>query len=201
MVQRLHPKSRKGFNLIESAIVLGVVGLIIGGIWVAAASVYENWKVSKTISDIEIIVKNAQNLISIADSKTIALSAGLTSTLRDAGAFPNDWVFGSTVKSPFWGNAYVMNEQGRFDFGILNKIPRSVCIKLLVRMGAMGAMAGDSGSGSMARSFLGYAFANDNAGHQTYITTFPITPSAAEAICLSADNNWVAFGFGFTRNN
>jgi hypothetical protein len=31
--------ARRGFNLIEAAIVLGVIGLVIGGIWVAAASV------------------------------------------------------------------------------------------------------------------------------------------------------------------
>jgi len=30
---------QSGFNLIEAAIVLGVVGLVIGGIWIAAASV------------------------------------------------------------------------------------------------------------------------------------------------------------------
>jgi hypothetical protein len=33
---------RRGFNLIEAAIVLGVIGLVIGGIWVAAAAVTEN---------------------------------------------------------------------------------------------------------------------------------------------------------------
>ncbi len=32
---------RKGFNLVEAAIVLGVVGLVIGGIWVAANSINE----------------------------------------------------------------------------------------------------------------------------------------------------------------
>lgn len=30
---------RRGFNLIEAAVVLGVIGLVIGGIWVAAAAV------------------------------------------------------------------------------------------------------------------------------------------------------------------
>lgn len=34
--------AQKGFNLIEAAIVLGIVGLVVGGIWVAATSVYAN---------------------------------------------------------------------------------------------------------------------------------------------------------------
>lgn len=37
---------RRGFNLIEAAIVLGVIGLVIGGIWVAAAKVQQNMRVN-----------------------------------------------------------------------------------------------------------------------------------------------------------
>lgn len=37
-----HLRLRLGFNLIEAAIVLGVVGLVIGGIWVAASAVRNN---------------------------------------------------------------------------------------------------------------------------------------------------------------
>ncbi len=37
-------KARKGFNLIEAAIVLAVVGAVIGGIWVAAATVSYNYQ-------------------------------------------------------------------------------------------------------------------------------------------------------------
>lgn len=36
---------RKGFSLLEAAIVLGVIGLVIGGIWAAAASL--NWQFGK----------------------------------------------------------------------------------------------------------------------------------------------------------
>lgn len=39
---------RRAFSLIEASIVLGVVGLIIGGIWVAAAAVNENMKWRQT---------------------------------------------------------------------------------------------------------------------------------------------------------
>ena len=41
-------KRQSGFNLIEAAIVLGVIGLVIGGIWVAAASVSRNFKLAET---------------------------------------------------------------------------------------------------------------------------------------------------------
>lgn len=36
-------KTRRGFNLIEAAIVLGVVGAVIGGIWVAATTISYNY--------------------------------------------------------------------------------------------------------------------------------------------------------------
>jgi type II secretory pathway pseudopilin PulG len=38
---------KKAFSLIEAAIVLGIIGLVIGGIWIAAASVQENNRVSR----------------------------------------------------------------------------------------------------------------------------------------------------------
>jgi len=45
-----HPSAsqRRGFNLVEAAIVLGVVGLVIGGIWTAASSVAHNQKVNES---------------------------------------------------------------------------------------------------------------------------------------------------------
>ena len=39
-------KKRRGFNLIEAAIVLGVVGLVVAGVWVAAAAISERREVN-----------------------------------------------------------------------------------------------------------------------------------------------------------
>jgi hypothetical protein len=62
---------RRGFNLIDAAIVLALVGLVVGGIWVAAAHFSEEYKVNKTVQDLELIVKKIQNLISYHDAEAI----------------------------------------------------------------------------------------------------------------------------------
>lgn len=64
-----HLKNRPnscGFNLVEAAIVLGVVGLVIGGIWVAAATVtnklFTKDMVAFATSALEIIHQNSRAL-------------------------------------------------------------------------------------------------------------------------------------------
>ena len=104
------PARRKGgFNLIESAIVLGVVGLVIGGIWVAAAAVNEEWKASKTTEDIAVVVRKIQDLISFADAAAVGYEVTITATIRDAGIFPSDWVVGSSVKNDFRGAVTIIS--------------------------------------------------------------------------------------------
>jgi hypothetical protein len=47
-------RRKRGFNLIEAAIVLGVVGLVIGGIWVAASSVSRTMGINQIVKDVMI---------------------------------------------------------------------------------------------------------------------------------------------------
>lgn len=44
-----NPASKKAFSLIESALVLAIAGLVIGGIWIAAATVNENMKQQQVV--------------------------------------------------------------------------------------------------------------------------------------------------------
>ena len=43
----LRRRAQSGFTLIEAAIVLAIIGLVAGGIWVAASSVYENLRTAR----------------------------------------------------------------------------------------------------------------------------------------------------------
>lgn len=47
-----HARAPRGFNLVEAAIVLGVVGLVIGGIWSAASAIRTNYLVNQTYNGI-----------------------------------------------------------------------------------------------------------------------------------------------------
>lgn len=48
-----HQAKRKGFNLIEAAIVLGVVGAVLGGIWWAASAFRTQSIVNDSVNDID----------------------------------------------------------------------------------------------------------------------------------------------------
>ncbi len=80
-------RARKAFSLIEAAIVLGVVGLVIGGIWYSAAAVYENYKVNKTVEGVIIGGENLRNLIPMA-SVTSNNWITITDLCRLANVFP-----------------------------------------------------------------------------------------------------------------
>jgi len=68
----------KGFSLIEAAIVLGIVGLVIGGLWIAAARVAERSKLNRTIEQITILVQNARTKLKgkIAEGTSVRFMDG-----------------------------------------------------------------------------------------------------------------------------
>ena len=59
--QTRQANARAGFNLIEAAIVLGIVGLIVGGIWAAASSAYENMRQQTASKQLLSLVGNIRN--------------------------------------------------------------------------------------------------------------------------------------------
>lgn len=57
----------KGFSLIEAAIVLGVVGLVVAGIWIAAAAIKSNMRVGKTAEYIMQAVEGSKRIFPLAN--------------------------------------------------------------------------------------------------------------------------------------
>ena len=180
---------KRGFNLIEAAIVLAVVGGVIGGIWVSAANMYESYKVNKTAADIAIIVKNIQGLISNMDAETLGNGNIPTSSLISAGVFPEDWINGNSIKSPFGTSVSFMNDTSPLPakfYISLQGAARSSCIKLVVKVSSFGATS------------LKIIKVN---GAAWGTTIFPVPMEQAETACTSATNNSIHFYFPYTRIN
>ncbi len=94
---------RRGFNLVEAAIVLGVVGLVIGGIWVASASSRENERITRSTSQ---IMQIATNLRTLLQNESIGWGSDVYNSDVNTGfnetVFPGDALSGTTPKNP-WG--------------------------------------------------------------------------------------------------
>ena len=189
-------KTRRGFNLIEAAIVLGVVGAIIGGIWVAASAVYENYKVNKTISDTITIIENLKKSFSISDGYRIPSNTDVTSAFLSMGGFPKDWSKNNSPKNPFGGNVKVqiLNDtdwpRARvFYYGI----PKSACIKLTVNISSLGSMTGTYKTGSIeerkSQPLISWFHNNVGTASQHSESILPITPDEARLYCSFDDNN------------
>lgn len=152
---------RRGFNLIESAIVLGVVGFVLGGIWIVSAKFYEDYRVNKTASDLQLIVKNIQGLISMRDAETIGGGGiELTPTILVSGVLPTNWTDGNIIRSPFgyrvrvFNYAPPINPDQRFLISLYG-VPTSFCVNLVVKISSAAAMAGSRGSGAYGHTSLG----------------------------------------------
>lgn len=100
---------RGAFSLIEAAIVLGIIGLVIGGIWAAASEVSTRRKQAEFIEGLLFMTST----ISQIWPKNIALptpgnSPGLgvyNGLAISAKAVPENWISSDTVIRDPWGNA------------------------------------------------------------------------------------------------
>lgn len=198
-------RRKGGFNLIESAIVLGVVGLVIGGIWVAAATMYENYKVNKTVEDLLLIVRNIQSLISKADSIAMG-DRSISVAIMDADGFPKDWIRGGQIRHPFGGVAYAGNEvpsasKGLFRVGLMT-VPPSACVKLITKLTAISAMAGNANAGGWNAGMESRTdLARVRIADPLWATdNFPVSPEMAREKCGQMTSD-ITFYYDYTRIN
>ena len=121
MQQRSNQK--KGFSLIEAAIVLAVVGLVIGGIWVAAANMYESWRINQYANAMLSIRKCVQNKFPRLECDYITLCLPYTDVgyltetkfFDDIGCIPSNIIVrdNNRYEDVFGGRFVVVLDGGR----------------------------------------------------------------------------------------
>ncbi len=173
-------KSKRGFNLIEAAIVLGVVGLVIGGIWVAAAAVQSNMRESDTSKGLLQIVQNTRNLY-YGQTPTTTASTDITTSLIAANAIPADFIISTTAaKNPFNGAVTVSLTGNPNDTIAVSMagVPKDSCIDLTSKNTSISTGIG------LSQIVIG----------STTVSTFPYLPTSAAATC--GTTNTIVWSFG-----
>ena len=112
MQKRVFRKS-KGFTLTELAIVLGITGTVLGGIWEAASYAYLNSKLNQTVDDLMIIVSNVRAMYGMTGNMQQPNFTDITTNLVGADIMPQTVpivggrpynVFGGQIKMESQGN-------------------------------------------------------------------------------------------------
>lgn len=93
---------KKGFSLVEAAIVLGVVGLVIGGIWVAASAVQSTYKNNEVATAVLQLSKGIQSKVSFATyPSTNNTQVSLTSMAYYSQILPSAQLKGTELVLPY----------------------------------------------------------------------------------------------------
>ena len=135
--QRTQVSKQAGFNLIEAAIVLGIVGLIVGGIWAAAASAYENMRQQAASKNLLSLAQNIRGFYAQNPADSIDTD---TENLFKLGLLPADMVVGATGSHTLrhqWGGAVSLEDasgSGLASFRIkFEKMNSEACRNFIMR--------------------------------------------------------------------
>lgn len=183
MVSVNSKRLRKGFSLIEAAIVLGIVGLVIGGIWVAASAVQTNLRESTASQGVLQIVNNVRNLYY---GQSLTATATITSDLVSAGAIPGDLLQGTNARNPWNGSITVAIAGASFDqFTVaFPAVPRDSCVELISRNTNL-----STGIGLVSIAV------DDGTASTITAGAMPITPTTAVTTCGSSTANTITWTF------
>lgn len=150
MISGKKNKQNRGFNLIEIAIVLAVVGIIVGGIYVAASSVYENNRKQEVQKQLLTIVQNMRAVY----AGQVSIGTFATADAVAARIIPQDMINGSAAVNAYGGATTVANS-GSTGFTVtMEDVSRGACTEMLMKtvstaqiadaLGVTGATAGSA---------------------------------------------------------
>ena len=174
--------SWRAFSLIEAAIVLGIIGLVIGGIWAATTAINSSRKTSNAVSGINSIIFGLGQLY-----KGQALPTpftDLTPTLLATGVIPQDWASGNSSYSPFGGPFEVVKlSNSNMIYIGLYRVPARDCAKLIFNL------TGPTNSEGYGKYGLAYTVINGTYSNTTYPLVQTLNGPAAYMKALGDDCN------------
>jgi prepilin-type N-terminal cleavage/methylation domain-containing protein len=181
---RFTDANQRAFTLTELAIVLGVIGLILSAIWVAAGTVSEKNRINQAFQELQAI---SQNILTLDQNRPFAVAGNDNAAMIATGAIPN-WAISlpATIIHP-WSPApglivYASAVSANPQYSIANRVfrvsfynvPTDGCIALLMQ----GTGCDPSQTGCPVAVYT----AGTNA-----------TPSAHNQIPAGAPLSWQAF--------
>lgn len=110
-------RKKRGFNLIEAAIVLGVVGLVIGGVWVAAAEVMDQMRQRQLVRGLDYYIRYVSENYPLSMASAIG-NKDIDSILGASIPLPDGWKNVSGPIDPYGHALYIqIRADGRMYFG------------------------------------------------------------------------------------
>jgi prepilin-type N-terminal cleavage/methylation domain-containing protein len=124
-------RQRKGFTLTEVAIVLGIMGLILGAIWTAASSVYANQRTAHAQTAVLQIAGGVRALYGSQASTGFGAATIITPQLNSSGVIPADLNGGTTGPFPNGATGVVATADGNGFVIAMTAVPMQNCINLI----------------------------------------------------------------------
>jgi len=140
--KRVHAEA--GFNLIETAIVLGIVGLVVGGIWAAAAGAYESMRQQKASEEVLALAQAVRSVYAQPGAPSIFTAPETLTDFKTLG-IPSDMInsAGDGLTDP-WGHAVTLAPgatAGTFTLQYTT-MPVTSCINFVTKLANVGTGTG-----------------------------------------------------------
>lgn len=183
---------QSGFSLIETAIVLGVVGLVIGGIWIAAATVSREHSANEAFTDISASIGRLDNypMWQLAGYQASSLTEIMPNLLALGvldSTYQCNTTFCSTTKHPYMLNFSALWAWGsRYYTATITAPSQAACTALLIRMANLVKQRGPGADTATANCIYnqGFRYAPNLNGSQICIGVAAPLETFEEAITV-----------------
>lgn len=181
-------RRRNGFSLIEAAIVLGLIGLVVGGIWAAAASSRASTQANQLQQQTLNLVKGVRDYYA---ARALPAAGSITTTLAGKGRFPEEMCPANCVSAAASNSPYtVYNAYGGTTTATIpnvttypnqftvtySSVDEKGCVQLGMNLSARSAEVG----------LVSYTASTGGSG--TARTTFPIPLATIQGDCAATGN-------------